>query len=343
MVRFSQILKRIRMFIKSSKKPMNTLIQNKIYVFILTLPLFIAPSYALEVPDDEILLDNAAIVAELGWSKANPSLKIFFDEYGIEFINTYTKSSPSACKMPNLDEMSDSDLNISTYINTNTYALAYARYLESREESDSALLVYKYILKQSTLCAHEELNMLDLIYLIVVERSAIESLSNALKSDKYNLIQRQAIRSFLERNLLLNTHTFSKALTNERLDFNSYCGSTGVLSDYATAKFKEACIRTDQKNSLYYKRINKVSTQEQADKLTTGIEKDKEAFMLVLQNRYPNLIDVDTREIEESIKLIDVETLSDLLFYVSLIDYSMVKIRLLEQIDENKEFLTTLP
>ncbi len=317
-------------------------LKSKIYSLVFTFALFTSPSYALEMPDDKVYLENATTVAELGWKEANPSLKVFFDEFGVEFIDTYTKSSSSACNMPDLGEMSDSDLNITTYLNNNIYALSYARYLESLEETDSALLIYKYILKQSTLCINEELNMLDLIYIILTEQSVIESLTSSLENKVYNPSQRQELHAFLKDNLLLSSNTFTKVLENERLGFLSYCPNSGEFNEYTAAKFNEACIQATEKIGHFYLRIDQVSTKIEAEELTDLLKIEKGIMVQKFQEKYPGLIDINVNDAENNINMIDVETLSELLYYVSMADFVTVKVRLLEHIEDNKNFINNI-
>ena len=305
------------------------------------------------VPSDAAI-ENARVVALQGWEVAEKPLNDFFKKDGDKYIQAFLKYS----KKPFSKDTPDAVMTLNLTRDDNFYALAYAKYLENQEMTEEALNIYKSILsgiKQST---PEGVELLSLTYKVTIEELVTKSLTESVKANLYTKKQRRELKTFLANHLLLDPIVFLKALENDRKTIMSILEKGLVADNNATknfnglidhnipmkndTKFEELvpkiCKEVNKRISKLNQKLYQVASEEENEQLYKDLKNEEKTLHKELnREKTPEEIEKLRADQNEFIN-----SISGILFYVSIPKLLISKPLILERIELNKRLLELL-
>lgn len=306
-------------------------------------------------------LENAKIVAVNGWNVAEKPLKDFFEKDGKTFIQIFLKTASKPYEtIFQKDTPKPIDQIPKIYMTRadNYYALAYAKFLENKNKSKEALLIYETILQGLYDSNLHGSHTLGLIYRIVIERMTVASLEESLHNNVFDDNQKQKLYGFLQDRLLLNTKLFDEALDDDLYYFKKVCerelaiiNSSDFIyydqvqtilgpSDVNRSTLNLMCsdiIEKKQKfNSEFAKLSNSQNILDYEQTHETMLKKTSDQL-----SELKNYSREENKQLEISQKNF-IQLMSDSFYYLTSPKVGRMKLDMLQNIETNKRLLAEL-
>lgn len=317
------------------------------------------PLSANMIPYSQVVIGNAELVSKQGWSVSNLELRKSIKNDGKKFINSFLNTAVKPYEtIFQKDSLGPIDEVPRIFLtkNDNHYALAYAKYLESQNKIDEAVKIYKTILVGLKKANSNGAHSLGLMYRVVIERLTTESIKEGLDHNIYSQKHKIMLYDILAANLLLDTKLIYQALEDDRYYLKKKCASiffdnNGELLHYKNVNMtineenltkevcQKICIRTDKMREEYNKKLYEITNEKEYKNLKNEIKINQRALdeeLAEIENKSPKEIDKLKADPNNFIN-----TISDILYYVSLPHFGILKLDMLQNIESNKRLLNS--